>query len=181
MAGRPRVRASHALGASALLALAMGTGGCVFGQPSETPGPSSSPPAASRSPAGSSAPSASAAGSVAASATPAAGGGPLAAGTYARVKVDGLRIRVSAKATATPVGALFVDDVVQIRSDAGVSGGYHWYEIETVQTFNDQHQIGFIAGAKGAESYLEPMSGPPSPTPPRSASPSAKPSGSPSG
>jgi hypothetical protein len=91
------------------------------------------------------------------------------------VSVDGLRIRVSPKATATPIGALFFSDVVRIRSDAGEAGGYHWFEIETVQTANDLQLTGFIAGAKGAESYLEPMSGPPSPTPPRSASPSVSP------
>jgi hypothetical protein len=103
--------------------------------------------------------------------TPTAPSG-LVAGAYARVTADGLRIRVAARTNATPVGALFFGDVVKIRSDAASSGGYHWYEIETVQTANDQQLTGFIAGAKGDESYLEPMSGPPSPTPPRSPSPS---------
>lgn len=99
----------------------------------------------------------------------------LAPGTYARVSVDGLRIRVSPKATATPIGALFFSDVVRIRSDAGIAGGYHWFEIETVQTTNDLQLTGFIAGAKGDEAYLTPMSGPPPPTPSRSASPSLSP------
>jgi hypothetical protein len=90
--------------------------------------------------------------------------------------VDGLRIRVRPKADATPVGALFFSDVVKIRADAGSSGGYHWYEIETVQTVNDQQLTGFIAGSNGDTSYLEAMSGPPSPTPTRSASSSPSPS-----
>jgi hypothetical protein len=94
------------------------------------------------------------------------------------VIVDGLRIRVSAKSDSIPVGALFFSDVVRIRNDAGVSGGIHWYEIETVQTVNDQQLTGFIAGSQGDTPYLEAMSGPPSPTPRRSASPS--PSASPS-
>jgi hypothetical protein len=67
------------------------------------------------------------------------------------------------------VGALFFSDVVRIRSDAGVAGSVHWYEIETVQTVNDQQLTGFIAGSQGDTPYLEPMSGPPSPTPTRSA------------
>jgi hypothetical protein len=104
------------------------------------------------------------------SASAAATPGALGPGTYAKVVVDGLRIRVSAKADATAVGALFFSDVVRIRADAGVSGGFHWYEIETIQTANDQHLTGYIAGAKGTTKYLEPMSGPPSPTPVRSAS-----------
>jgi hypothetical protein len=107
------------------------------------------------------------------SASVAASTAPMAPGTYARVSVDGLRIRVSPKASATAVGALFFSDVVRIRADAGEAGGFHWFEIETVQTANDEQLTGFIAGAKGDESYLEPMSGPPSPTPPRS--PSASP------
>jgi hypothetical protein len=91
-----------------------------------------------------------------------------------------LRIRVSPKTDATPVGALFFSDVVRIRSDAGVAGSVHWYEIETVQTVNDQQLTGFIAGLQGDTPYLEAMSGPPSPTPTRSASslPSASPSSS---
>jgi hypothetical protein len=161
------------LRALALLGLAVGVGGCLLGGPSQTPISSSGAPAASAPP---SAPPA----STVASAIPVASGGVLAPGTYARVSVDGLKIRTAAKTTATAIGALFFSDVVLVRSDAGESGGYHWYEVETVQTFNDTHLVGFIAGAKGGESYLEAMPGPPSPSPTRSASPSAAPSASPS-
>ena len=172
MARRSPFRASPARWAAAVAALAVTLGGCLLGGPSPTPVPSSRPPAVSTGP------SASAVASVVPSASAAASAGPLAPGSYARVSVDGLRIRTAAKAPATAIGSLFFSDVVRIRADAGVSGGYHWYEIETVQTFNDLSLTGFIAGAKGSESYLEPMSGPPSPTPPRSASPSAAASGS---
>jgi hypothetical protein len=176
MAGRTPARASYARRASALLAAAIGIGGCLLTTPSATPPPSSQPPAVSA------APSVSTGASTPASASPVASGGALAPGTYARVTADGdgLRIRVSPKATATPIGALFVRDVVRIRADAGVSGGYHWYEVETVQTFNDQQLVGFVAGSRGDAIYLEAMSGPPSPTPVRSASPSANASASPS-
>lgn len=171
MAGRTSARASLARWAVAVAALAVIMGGCLLGEPSSTPVPSSSSPAAST---GS---SASAAASVVPSASVAASAGPLAPGSYARVAVDGLKIRTSAKTAATAIGALFLSDVVRIRADAGVAGGYHWYEIETVQTFNDQQLIGFVAGSSATTAFLTPMSGPPSPTPARSASPSASPSG----
>jgi hypothetical protein len=149
------------------------TSGCVFGSPTPSPTPleSTRPSDAAVTPT----PSGSAAASSSAAASPRA----LGPGTYARVVVDGLRIRVSAKSDATAVGALFFSDVVRIRADAGVSGGYHWYEIETIQTANDQHLTGYIAGSKGDTKYLEPMSGPPSPTPVRS--PSSSPAASASG
>lgn len=171
MAGRNPFRATPARWAAALAALAVTLGGCLLGGPSPTPVPSIQAPAVSTAPSASTA-------SVAPSRSAAASAGPLAPGSYARVSVDGLRIRTGAKATATAIGSLFFSDVVRIRADAGIAGGYHWYEIETVQTANDLSLTGFIAGAKGGEAYLQPMSGPPSPTPPRSASPSAAASGS---
>jgi len=171
MAGRTAARASHARWAAAVAALAVTLGACLLDEPSSTPVPSSSPAAAS------SAASASAVASVLPSASAAVSAGPLAPGSYARVSVDGLKIRTSAKIGATAIGALFFSDVVRIRADAGVAGGYHWYEIETVQTFNDQQLIGFVAGSSATTVFLTPMSGPPSPTPTRSASPSASPSG----
>jgi hypothetical protein len=146
------------------------TSGCVIGSPTPSPTPleSTRPSDAAVTPT----PSGSAAASPSA-ASPRA----LGPGTYAKVVVDGLRIRVSAKSDATAVGALFFSDVVRIRADAGVSGGYHWYEIETIQTANDQHLTGYIAGSKGDTKYLEPMSGPPSASPVRS--PSSSPSSAP--
>ncbi len=146
--------------------------GCVFGSPTPSPTPlESTRPSDAAS---THATSDSAAVSPSAAASPA-----LGPGTYAKVVGDGLRIRVSAKTDATAVGALSFSDVVRIRADAGVSGGYHWYEIETIQTTNDQHLTGYVAGAKGDTMYLEPMSGPPSPTPVRS--PSTSPAASASG
>ena len=172
MAGRTSFRAPSARWAAAVAALSVTLGGCLLGGPSPTPVPSSRPPAVST------APSASTVASAVASASAPASAGPLAPGSYARVSVDGLKIRTGAKTTATAIGALFFSDVVRIRADAGTAGGYHWFEIETVQTVNDLSLTGYIAGAKGSDSYLQPMSGPPSPTPPRSASPSAAASGS---
>jgi hypothetical protein len=160
-------------GRVAWLAVAIALGGCSFGQASGTPQPSTAASAASRTaPA-----SPSSVASPAQSASPS--GGALKPGTYARVSADGLRIRVKAKATATPIGALFFSDVVRIRADGGVADGFHWYEIETIQTTNDLQLTGFVAGAKGDEAYLEAMPGPPSPTPPRSPSPSEVPSSTP--
>jgi hypothetical protein len=149
------------------------TSGCVFGSPTPSPTPVESTRPSDA------APTPSASGSAAASPSAAASLGSLGPGTYAKVVGDGLRIRVSAKTDATAVGALSFSDVVRIRADAGVSGGYHWYEIETIQTANDQHLTGYVAGSKGDTKYLEPMSGPPSPTPVRS--PSSSPAASASG
>lgn len=175
MRGPAASRALRAVAASAsLLVLAIVTSGCFFR--------ASPTPSASTAPSGSGAPSASVQVSAPPSAAASASAAPqaLVPGVYARVKVDGLRIRVAAKADATAVGALFLSDVVRIKADAGVAGGFHWYEVETIQTYNDQHLTGFIAGAKGDEPYLEVLAGTPAPTPTRSATPSLAASAPPS-
>jgi hypothetical protein len=172
-ASAARVRLIRAPSGPGLLFALFLTSGCVSGSPTPSPTPVESigPSDAAPTPAASSSP--------AVSASAAASPGALGPGTYAKVVVDGLRIRVRPKADATAVGALFFSDVVRIRADAGVSGGYHWYEIETIQTANDQHLTGYMAGSKGDTKYLEPMAGPPSPTPVRS--PSTSPAASASG
>jgi len=155
--------------ATGLLSLLVVASGCLLGSPAPTATTSASSSIATTTPRASS--------SARASASTVASPGTLGPGTYAKVLVDGLRIRLKAKADATAVGALFVNDVVRIRADAGVSGGIHWYDIETIQTGSDQHLTGFIAGAKGGTAYLEAMSGPPPPkpsaTPRSSAAPTA--------
>ncbi len=167
-AGR-RWRALAAVGGSILL------GGCLFGSPSPSASPSASAPidVPSAQPTGS-VPEASA--SAGSPSSPS--GGTLGQGTYAKVIVDGLRVRISAKADATAVGALFFGDVVRIRAEAGTSGGFTWYQVETVQTANDQPLLGYVAGAKGATPFLEAMAGPPPPTPSHTPTPSPAPSGS---
>lgn len=160
------------VGLPASLALVALLAGCFGGSPS----PSASAPldVPSAQPTGSvPEPSASAATSA-----PAASGGPLSEGSYAKVLVDGLRVRTDPKADATAVGALFFGDVVRIRSKATTAGGYTWYQVETVQTANDQPLLGYVAGAKGSTPYLEAMAGPPPPTPSHTPTPSPQPSGS---
>ncbi len=165
------------LSAVAVLAL---LGGCFGGSPSPSASGSARPPTAAAS---GSLPEASPSGEGGATSEPSAG--ELTKGTYAQVVVDGLRVRVSAKADATPVGALFFGDVVRIRGEAGTAGGYTWYEIESFHTANDQPVTGFVAGAKGGTAYLKALAGKPSPTPSRSPtrepSPTPAPSGSASG
>ncbi len=167
----PRRRGIAAVGVAGLAA-ALLLGGCLFGSPS----PSASAPI--------DVPSAQPTGSVpeasASDGTPASSpsGGTLSQGAYAKVIVDGLRVRISAKADATPLGALFFGDVVRIRAEAGTAGGFTWYQVETVQTANDQPLLGYVAGAKGDTRYLEVMAGPPPPTPSHTPTPSPAPSGS---
>ncbi len=172
MASLPRSRAPRAFAGSgaALVAAAALLSGCFGGSPSASPSaPAVSPSAATGSASVSQAP---------ASASVAPAGGELGVGTYAQVMVDGLRVRVSAKASATPVGALFFGDVVRIRAKAGEAGGYTWYEVESFQTANDQPVTGYVAGAKGDTAYLKALAGKPSPTPSRS--PTPRPTASPS-
>jgi len=168
---RPRVpRRLTGLGA-ALVAVTALLAGCFGGSPSPSAaGSGASAPATSSA--------AAATPSASASASAAGPGGKLVQGAYAQVMVDGLRVRISAKPTATAVGALFFGDVVRIRSTAGTAGGYTWYEIETFQTANDQPLTGYVAGAKGATAYLKALAGKPTPTPSRSPTPSPVPSGS---
>ncbi len=163
-----RIALITAFTCSALLLL----GGCLNGSPS----PSASAPidVASSLPTGS-LPEASVSVAPSGSAEPAGTMGP---GIYAKVIVDGLRVRIAAKADATPVGALFFGDVVRIRAEAGTSGGFTWYQVETVQTANDQPLLGYVAGAKGNTAYLEAMAGPPAPTPSHTPRPSPTPSAS---
>lgn len=170
MTARRAVRGLAAV--AALLVL----GGCLFGSPSPSPSVPIDVPSAQ--PTGS-LPQASASAAGSGSETPAPSGGKLSEGTYAKVIVDGLRVRISAKADATPVGALFFGDVVRIRGEAGTSGGFTWYQVETVQTANDQPLLGYVAGAKGDTPYLQAMAGPPPPTPSHTPTPSPAPSGSP--
>jgi hypothetical protein len=156
-----------------LLSLLVLASGCLLGSPSPSATASASSSIAASTPRASS--------SARASASTLASPGALGPGSYAKVLVDGLRIRLKARADATAVGALFVNDVVRIRADAGVSGGIHWYEIETIQTGTDQHLTGYIAGATGDTAYLEAMSGPPTPKPSATPTSSAGPSPSASG
>jgi hypothetical protein len=160
------VRALASLAALLLL------GGCFGGSPSPSASATAEVPSAQAS---GSVPEVSASAEASA---PAPSGGKLTQGTYARVIVDGLRVRISAKADATAVGALFFGDVVRIRATAGTSGGFTWYQVESVQTANDQPLLGYVAGAKGATAYLEAMAGPPPPTPPHTPTPSPAPSAS---
>ncbi len=163
---RTGVRALASLAALLLL------GGCFGGSPSPSASATVEVPSAQAS---GSVPEVSASAEASA---PAPSGGKLTQGTYARVIVDGLRVRISAKADATAVGALFFGDVVRIRATAGTSGGFTWYQVESVQTANDQPLLGYVAGAKGATPYLEAMAGPPPPTPPHTPTPSPAPSAS---
>ncbi len=144
-------------------------GGCLFGSPSPS---ASAPIDVPSAQATGSLPEASPSVAPTGSAEPT---GTLGPGTYAKVTVDGLRVRISAKADATPVGALFFGDVVRIRANAGTAGGYSWYQVETVQTANDQPLLGYVAGAKGTDQYLEAMAGPPPPTPSHTPTPSPAP------
>jgi hypothetical protein len=164
MTDRRAGRAVVAIAAALLL------GGCMFGSPS--PSPTAPIDVPSTQPTGS-VPEASGTGG--ASSTPVPSAGALGEGTYAKVIVDGLRVRISAKADATAVGALFFGDVVRIRSEAGTSGGFTWYQVESVQTANDQPLLGYVAGAKGDTPYLEAMAGPPPPTPSHTPTPSPSP------
>ncbi len=160
------------IGAAAAACAALLLGGCLNGSPS--PSAPASVEIVSTAPTGS-LPEASPSVAPTGSAEPT---GTLGPGTYARVAVDGLRVRIAAKADATAVGALFFGDVVRIRSTAGTNGGYTWYQVETVQTANDQPLLGYIAGAKGGSSYLEALAGPPAPTPSHTPTPSPAASGS---
>jgi hypothetical protein len=157
---------------AAFAGTALFLGGCLNGAPS----PSASAPidTPSVAPAGS-LPEASASVAPTGSVAPA---GTLGAGIYAKVIVDGLRVRIAAKADATPVGALFFGDVVRIRAAAGTVGGFTWYQVETVQTANDQPLLGYVAGAHGSDAYLQAMAGPPPPTPSHTPTPSPAPSAS---
>ena len=168
------MRTAGRLGAG-LTVLAL-LGGCFGGTPSPSATVSAAPPSLAAS---GSLPEASPSGDSGATSEPSAG--ELTKGTYAQVMVDGLRVRVSAKADATPVGALFFGDVVRIRAAAGTSGGYTWYEVESFHTANDQPVTGFVAGAKGGTAYLKALAGKPSPTPSRSPTREPSPTPAPSG
>jgi hypothetical protein len=173
-----RHRRALVLGA-ALPAIALLGAGCLFGSTSPTPGASASTAVSTPTEAGSAAPATSGP-SATGTAAPAPSG--LAAGIYARVVVDGLNVRISAKTDATPIGALFFGDVVLIRSDAGMVGGLHWYEIETYQTANNQRLLGFVAAGANGQAFLEALAGKPSPTPvpTPTPAPTATPSSAPS-
>jgi hypothetical protein len=161
--------------AAMLAAVAVLGAGCLFNSASPTPAATVTPTDLTPTLApGSGAPSTAV--TAAGTASPAPSG--LAAGIYARVTVDGLRVRISAKADATPIGALFFGDVVLVRSDAGVVGGLHWWEIETYQTANDQRLLGFVAAGANGQAFLEALPGKPSPTPAPTATPIAAPSAS---
>jgi hypothetical protein len=151
--------------ASGLLSLLVLTSGCLLGSPSPTPSLAASPTVSV------STPKASASGTPHASV--AASPRALGPGVYAKVLVDGLRVRLSPRAKSTPVGALFTGDVVLIKSGVTQADGYSWYQVDAVQTANGGSLSGYIAGAKGSEQYLQAMAGPPSPTPSPTARPSA--------